>query len=162
MSLDGQMDDLDILPTRGVGRVLFGQTPAEVEAGMAEPQVYEDWMGGNLNDSLLYQGLILGFDRCNARGPLPNSRLVEARMTARPRATLFGKRVTDWTRADFAAFLHSRGDTTNDSIHDVSVGSLGLSVSFNDAGLIDFIELWEPTSPRESVWLRLKRRLGAV
>src|SRR4051794_30032916 len=95
-------------------------------------------------------------------GALPTSRLVEARMTARRRATFFGRPVTDWRRADLVAFLHSRGDTTNDSIHDVSVGSLGLSVSFNRAGLIDFIELWEPTSPPECVWLRLKRRFGAI
>ena len=56
------MSIFDIQPGLGVGPVRFGQTPAEVEAAMAEPQLYEEWMGGNHNDSLFYQGLILGFD----------------------------------------------------------------------------------------------------
>jgi len=35
--------------------------PNEIVSVFTEPQMYEEWMGGNLNDSLLFQGLILGF-----------------------------------------------------------------------------------------------------
>lgn len=61
---------LDILPWTGLGPLRFGMKPNEVRRAFDEDQVYEDWMGGNLNDSLLYRGLILGFDKEDSRGPL--------------------------------------------------------------------------------------------
>jgi len=146
------MGAFEILPTEGVGQVRFGQKPGEVQAIMSEPQVYENWMGGDLNDSLLYQGLILGFDRCDSRGPLRDSRFVEARMTARVGASLFGKQVVEWTRDELVALLRSRGHALSEVKNEVSVEAVGLSVSFDEAGRVDYIELWEPTlSQRSSV-----------
>ncbi len=66
---------LDIHPGEGIGLVRFGMRPAEVLALFSEPQVYEDWMGGNLNDALLFHGLLLHFNECNRSGPLPSSTL---------------------------------------------------------------------------------------
>jgi len=104
------MGGFEINPGVGVGPVTFGQSPSEVQAAMAEQQMYEDWMGGNLNDALLFQGLILGFDRCDARGPLPNSRLVEARLAGRPNTQIFSRPTADWTRDELLAFLVKQGD----------------------------------------------------
>jgi hypothetical protein len=74
------MDEFDLVPNERVGPAHFGLRPAQVTSVMGETELYEDWMGGNLNDSLLFRGLILGFDRCDANGPLPDGRLIEARV----------------------------------------------------------------------------------
>jgi hypothetical protein len=139
------MGKFEIYPGSGVGAVRFGQTPAEVEAAMAEPRKYEEWMGGNLNSSLVFQGLILGFDRCNAEGPLSSSRLVEAQLVARADASLFGRPVTAWTRDDLFTALCAQGQVP-DCEHPkrLSVGALGLAVSFDEGDKLDHIELWEP------------------
>ncbi len=139
------MGVFEIDPGRGVGPARFGQTPVQVEAVMAEPQMYEEWMGGNLNDSLLFQGLILGFDRCNTHGPLPDSRLVEARILARAGAYLFNRPAADWTRDELLAFLRSQGhDPDRKHPKDLNVDALGLSITFDDGGKLDYMELWDP------------------
>jgi hypothetical protein len=144
------MNVFEIDPGRGVGPVRFGQTPAEVEAAMAEPQMYEEWMGGNLNDSLLFRGLILGFDHCNARGPLPKSRLVEARIAARPGAYLFSRPAEEWTRDDLLTFLRLQGhEPDQHHAKDLNVAALGLSITFEHSGKVDYIELWEPQHLRD-------------
>ena len=152
------MSDLEIIPTIGVGSARFGQPPSEVLAAMAEPQVYEDWMGGNLNDSLLFQGLILEFDRCDAYGPLPESRLVGARIRSRPGARLFAKMVAEWTREELRDHLRSLGHKSQEGDGDLLIPALGFAVSFDDGGGIEDIDLWEPRP--ESFWPRLKRRLA--
>ena len=53
---------MEVIPNIGVGPVRFGMSPAEVLTAIPEGQKYEEWMGGNRNDSLLFHGLILGFD----------------------------------------------------------------------------------------------------
>ena len=69
------MGGFEINPGVGVGPVTFGQSPSEVQAAMAEQQMYEDWMGGNLNDALLFRGLRLHFSKCDSRAPLADSTL---------------------------------------------------------------------------------------
>jgi hypothetical protein len=66
---------LDIHPGVGIGPIRHGMRPAEVLAVFPEPQVYEDWMGGNLNDALLFRGLRLHFSKCDSRAPLADSTL---------------------------------------------------------------------------------------
>jgi hypothetical protein len=56
------MGHLELYPGEGIGLVRIGMSPAEVLAVLDEPQVYEKWMGGNLNDSLLFRGLLFHFD----------------------------------------------------------------------------------------------------
>ena len=65
-------DILDVIPGQGIGPVRLGMRPAEVLAVFFEPQVYEDWMGGNLNDALRFHGLRFHFTDCDARAPLPH------------------------------------------------------------------------------------------
>jgi hypothetical protein len=45
-----------IYPNQGIGPIKFGMSPEEVKALMGIEEVYEPWMGGNRNDSLLYPG----------------------------------------------------------------------------------------------------------
>ena len=67
---------LDIHPGKGIGAVRHGMRPAEVLAVFDEPQVYEYWMGGNLNDARLFMvcGCTSGVRR--ACPPYPTARSI--------------------------------------------------------------------------------------
>lgn len=91
---------LEIKLSGEIGTVTFGMTPEEVMSVFGSTQIYEDWMGGNLNNSLLYHGVILGFDRCNAYGPLADSRLVEFTVFNREDITFCGKPFLQWEKSD--------------------------------------------------------------
>ena len=99
------MDYLEIKPLEGVGSVTFGMTPDEVISILGAEQVYEGWMGGNLNHALLYHGLILMFDCCNSHGPLKDAQLTDIDVHQREDAILFGKPVSEWTKQDLLHYF---------------------------------------------------------
>src|SRR5262249_52943046 len=103
------MGRLEIHPGEGIGLVRMGMSPAEGLAVWDEPQVYEDWMGGNLNDALLFRGLRFHFDECDRQGPLPRSRLTWVVVHRRDDTLLFGRPVGDWTRDGILQELRQRG-----------------------------------------------------
>ena len=146
------MPPLELLPRRGIGTATFGMTPAEVRAAIREPEGYEEWMGGNLNDSLLFHGLICGFDQCDADGPLPDSAFRELRISVSHRGdiTLWGRSLAEWMAADLRNHAVSAGIEFETGPHDsISSRTLGLGCDFDPAGRLEEIELWrteEPTS----------------
>lgn len=88
---------MDIIPHVGIGPLRFGLKRDEVKAILGQDQVWETWMGGNLNDSLFYPGIILFFDEYASDGPLPNGKLVQIAVSSEHPSKLFGcelKRVT--------------------------------------------------------------------
>ncbi|MBP3956315.1 hypothetical protein J8F10_13575 [Gemmata sp. G18] len=100
-------------PGVGVGPVQFGASPHQVEDALGPSLGYEAWDDGNLNDSLIYDGVRLRFDRCGAR-PSPRSRLCGAEVR-RADAVLFGRPLTDWSENELVAEL-----TRRDFRHEVS------------------------------------------
>lgn len=133
---------MDITPNVGIGAVRFGMNPAEVVALFPEAQMYEDWMGGNLNGSLLYQGIILGFDKYDGVGPLLNSRLVEIRMFGRKDAVLWGQPVDTWTKEAIAEYsdqhkIAYKYQPNGDVLVDAT-----LSLSFDEQGRAEYVEMW--------------------
>lgn len=131
----------DIHPGEGFGPVRHGMRPAEVLAVFAEPQVYEDWMGGNLNDALLFHGLRFHFTECDARAPLPESRLNWVVIHQREDAHLFGRPVSEWTKDFVAQELQSRGyEVQMPPNGDVEVpGQIGMS--FDEQGRLIWVEV---------------------
>ena len=134
---------MELIPKVGFGRLRFGMTPAEVGALVPEESTYEEWMGGNLNDSLLYHGLIIGFDECDSTGPLPDSGLNRICVFGREDAVIWGKSICDWTKA--AAATHLDQNLIPYRIlnsGDVSVQGLSLSLSFDDSDRLEYVEVW--------------------
>jgi hypothetical protein len=133
---------MEILPNIGIGAIRFGMRPAEVRLLMLEPETYEEWMGGNLNDSLLYRGLILGFDACDAYGPLAHSHFTNLRLSRRE-DIIWGKNLFAWTKASIADHLgrnavpHEFPDNG-----DLLVPSLSLEMSFDKSDGLEHIEMW--------------------
>jgi hypothetical protein len=132
---------LDIHPGEGIGPIRLGMQPAEVLAVFPEPQVYEDWMGGNLNDALLFHGLRLHFSECDSRAPLRDSTLNWIVIHQRANAYLFGRPVRKWTKKRVLRALRVRGyDVQTPPNGDVYVyGQLALS--FNDDGRLFRVEV---------------------
>jgi hypothetical protein len=118
-------------------------SPAEVLANFPEEQKYEDWMGGNRNDSLLFHGLIFGFDRCDGFGPLADSRLVEFTIYGREDTELWGRGIGDWSKEAVADYLGRNGIPYE--IHgngDLSVLQFSMALSFTEGGQLDWVEAW--------------------
>jgi hypothetical protein len=103
------MKRLDINPGKGIGPILLGMHPQRIGSVLDEKPVYEKWMGGNLNDSILYHGLILSFDACNSAGPLPGAALCGITVHGREDAYLFGRPMGDWTRETIIDHLAAEG-----------------------------------------------------
>jgi len=136
---------MEILPTHGLGPLRFGMRPDEVRSLMGEAETYEDWMGGNLNDSILYHGLILGFDKCDAYGPLPDSSFVDAWIRGRPDVVLWGKPLSDWTKEDVEAHLLQRKITYEATkLFGINIPSLALGMNFEPDGRVESLDISRP------------------
>ena len=101
---------------------------------MREPQQYEDWMGGNLNDALLFHGLIFTFDRCDSHGPLPHALLDRIDIHGREDADLFGQPLGTWTKDALVARLKNEGYVPQLGPESAEVPQK-LRLAFRDGGL---------------------------
>ncbi len=105
-------------------------------------QVYENWMGGNLNDSLLYPGLILGFDKCDSHGPLENSRFTEFQVLKREDAVLYGKPFMNWTKQElFQLFAEQGIESTPEG--GLCSPTVCFEMSFDEIDRLYFISVYE-------------------
>ena len=139
---------MKIIPNVGLDPLLFGMSPKQVRSLLDEPETYEDWMGGNLNDSLLFKGLILGFDRCNAYGPLARSKFWEATIHGRDDVVIMGKSMLDWSKSAVIDRLGQESVTYSlDSSGDVIVPAWSLGFSFDDSDQLIYLEMWRPGKP---------------
>lgn len=103
------MKSMLITPGEGLGEIRLGMTPAEVSRRMNEDELYEEWMGGNLNDCLCFHGLLFCFRECDSRSPLPHSPLYEITIGEREGVEICGRPLSDWTAEDLASALKSSG-----------------------------------------------------
>jgi len=135
--------ELQIIPNIGIGPLRFGMRPDEVRRRFPEEETYEEWMGGNLNDSLLYRGLILGFDAHDTHGPLADSHFNEVRLNRREDARLWGRGLFAWTKASIRDHLENNSIAYESYENgDISVASLSVAMSFDEAELLVDIEMW--------------------
>ena len=125
--------------------------PTEVLKSFPEEHAYEDWMGGNLNDALLFRGVIFLFDGCDASGPVAESRMYQYTVRRREDVFLWGRSLTSWTRETVEAHLNANDlqffTTTftpetraKYDIRDASrieVDYLDLSLDFSNEGLLE-------------------------
>lgn len=133
---------LEIVPGIGIGPVQRGMSPAAVLAVFPEDQRYEDWMGGNRNDSLLFHGLIFTFDKCNSSGPLQDARLEQIIVHRREDSTLYGRPVGSWDKHSILRRLRQEGHTVTE-MPNGCLGIIGkLELDFAASGELDWIEIY--------------------
>ena len=147
-----------LLPKVGLEDVRFGMIPSEVLKTFNERQQYEDWMGDNLNDSLLFHGIIFGFDECNSFGPLSNARLQEIRIFDRKDLILWGKQITQWNKTSLKQYLDDNKIWYQEEVNgDWSCNYLWLALSFDKTQQLEYVEMW---TEDENLIPSLKRRIG--
>jgi hypothetical protein len=136
---------LDIRLGDGIGPVVAGMSPEDVIAAMPEDEgCYEDWMGGNLNNCLLYHGLRFHFDRCNTYGPETDSKLDMLVVHDRDDATLFGRPLYEWTKPAILQRLKDEGFDAYAMLNG-DVGVRGkLELSFASDGTLTWVEVYVP------------------
>ena len=156
---------LEIHPGAGIGRVRLGMSPAEVEAVFTEPHKYEEWMGGNLNDALLFHGLIFTFDVCDGRGPLPHARLNLIEVRGRADVDLLGQPLHGWTADDIGRRLREQGHAVTTDRHSVRIPGK-LELSFDGDGRLDQATIsgsrqdWQQRRSDAGIQMFIRRPLG--
>jgi hypothetical protein len=99
---------MELVPKIGIGLIRFEMSPSQVEEILGSHHTYENWMDGNLNDALLYPGLVICFDRNNAAGPLPDSRICEIWIHPNSSTTLEDKNIFSLHEKDIESYLAIR------------------------------------------------------
>jgi hypothetical protein len=132
---------LHIRPGEGIGSIRLGMRPDEIISIFDEPQLYEGWMGGNLNDSLLFQGLILRFSAWDSSAPLPEGKLVSVTIFQRRGACLFGHPITDWNKMSLMEELKARGFALQTPSNGDIIVPNQLSLSFDEEERLIWVEI---------------------
>jgi hypothetical protein len=134
---------MKVYPNQGIGPVRFGMTPRQAKEAMGIDEVYEDWMGGNLNNSLIYPGLIISFDRCNADGPLPDSK-VNGFMANETADVFFNSvKMSRLTRDSLKNMIVCGKPAVLDHHLDIFFEGLGVAFGFNDDGSCYCLEMYK-------------------
>ena len=145
---------------QGIGSVQFNMTPLDVQSRFGSKYRGENWMGGNLNDSLLYGDLILTFDECNSIGPLSNSKLVFIKTNASSQILLQGKALSAITRDELLSkSLLGHFGEKNQNLH-VEFDQLGLGFNFNTDGTLNEFYMWEPEVHNNTLEERPQKDVG--
>jgi hypothetical protein len=135
------MDSLEIHPGIGIGPIQLGMHPQRVVSLFHEKEVYESWMGGNLNDAILYHGMRLHFDKCTGAGPLPGARLNWIVIHQREDACLFDRHMDEWTKDGIFARLTDEGySPIKVDNGDIDVVRPYLGMSFDANGKLIWLE----------------------
>lgn len=127
--------------------------PEGVRANFQEEEHFEEWMGGNLNDALLFRGMVFYFDKEESHGPRPDSKMIDFIVRRPDEVWLAGEPLVWWTRENSIARLKQRqiGFSTRyvtmenrrrnylDYAHILDIESLSLSLFFTEGG--EFLQL---------------------
>ena len=133
---------LDVMPGVGIGGVRFGMRPEQIAKLIDEPTKWEDWMGGNLNDAILFHGLRFHFDRFDSHGPLVDSSLTELFICGREDALLYGRPLHDWTKRQISAHMASIGLlVAHNTNGDIDVANPIIGMSFDRENRLVWLEL---------------------
>ena len=134
---------MEIHPNKGIGNIEFGMSPGAVKEIMGSDLVYDEWMGGNLNDALFYSDLVVGFNDCDEDEPLPDSEVVEFRANGSKRINFNGIALADLTRSCLAAMVVQGVEAKIDKNQDVIFQELGISFGFDENGFVCILEMWQ-------------------
>ncbi len=116
-------------------------SPDELLTIFTEDQKHEGWMGGNLNHSLMFRGIVFGFDKYDGSAPLPDSHLIEIKISGREGVNLWGKEISEWTKPELIKYL----DENKILYGNLKNGDL----SFDGQQRLDYVEM------RSDVWMSI-------
>lgn len=128
----------EISLTNGFGPIKFGFTPSEVKAVWGSQLVYEDWMGGNLENFLFFRGLLIGFRGEVEDHPSENAYVCMFQVKTIHPLLLWGKEITSATTQDIQDLLNAN-DLSFKILPNGIVQCIGqeLQFHFNQLGCLD-------------------------
>jgi hypothetical protein len=130
---------MELIP-HGIGLITLGMLPVQVENILGKHHTYEEWMGGNLNDSLLYRGMVISFNRSDASKPLENSQANEIWIHSNCPATLAGQDVFSLYKRDIEKILTTK-EINFESSNDIWVSEYGWDFCFDENARVTDIYL---------------------
>jgi hypothetical protein len=129
---------IEISVTQGFGPIKFGATPNEVKKAWGAEALYEDWMGGNLENFLFFKGLLVGFRGEISDHPNPNSVVCMFQIKAVHPLNLWGQQINDLSKHDIETILERKNmkfqEITGNIVRCIDQE---LQFSFNDKGILD-------------------------
>jgi hypothetical protein len=133
---------MEITPNIGLGQLRFGMRPSEVQAVLGSHQTYEPWMGENVNDSLLYPGLIIGFDKCDSSGPLKDSKLVEFRINEKADVTFLKKPFFGMLENELVQTLAQHDIRSEKKLSNYFLPDLHMELDLDERGRVTWVVFW--------------------
>jgi hypothetical protein len=131
----------EAFPLVGLDHLRFGMTPAQVRSLYGDSQRWETWMGGNLNDFMFYEGLLIGFDGDNADVPQETSSVVLLGARTESGMKLFDVDISTFAIEKLLGFFVERSiATVQTRAHFFRVPSLGIQFNVGREGYLE--ELW--------------------
>ncbi len=132
----------EVFPLVGVDQLRFGMTPLQVRSLYGETQQYEEWMGGNLNDFMFYEGILIGFDGKNGQSPSESSKVVMCEVRNHIGIQMLGIEITHLKKSELLEIFRQRNiPTTQTSDWFLRVPSLGIQLSFNSTHNLENVYL---------------------
>src|SRR5262249_20852674 len=134
--------DMEVIPNIWLGQLRFGMSPSEVQVVLGSHQTYEPWMGGNLNDALLYPGLTIGFDKCDSRGPLEDSKLVEFQIKEKADVTFLKKPFFGMLENELVQTLAQHRIRIEKNLSSYLLPDLHMELDLDERGRVTRVEFW--------------------
>ena len=120
------------LVSNGIGEIRLGMSPSQVENILGTHHTFEEWMGGNLNDALLYPGLVICFNRSDSNRPLADSQVSEIWIHPNQPTTLAGKEIFSLYKRDIESYFNANGIVFKYVRGDVCIPEYGWEFCFNE------------------------------
>lgn len=128
----------EISVTHGFGPIKFGATPSEVKLAWGAETLYEEWMGGNLENFLFFKGLLVGFRGEISDQPTENSFVCMFQVKTVHPLSLWGQQITGLSKAEIEALLMSKNIKYRYLSKDIiRCTDQELQFSFNNIGVLD-------------------------
>jgi hypothetical protein len=130
---------MELIP-QGIGIITLRMSPAQVESILGKHHTYEEWMGGNLNGSLLYSGIVISFNRCDASKPLEDSQANEIWIHSNCLVILEGQDIFSLYKRDIEKILTTK-EVNFESSNGIWVSEYGWNFCFDDNACVTDIYL---------------------
>ena len=128
----------EVLLEKGLSEIQFGFRPSQVKSILGTELFYEEWMGGNLENFLYYQGLLIGFKGDIENCPTENSFVCMFQVKTIHPVSIWGQEISQATKQEIESLLIAK----NIEYATLSNGSIEsadnkLQFSFNIANTLD-------------------------
>ena len=124
----------------GIGEIKFGMNPSQVKHILGEKLQYEEWMGGNLENFLFYEGILIGFEGEIDEHPTNNSFVCMFQIKNKLSPSIFGVNIENYSKIEIKELLNKQNLKNNEITSNIiQVTNKELQFTFNEQFKLDEI-----------------------